>query len=43
MKYNGKMRDVRSLACKNKVLNGRVLGTGILTIKDIAYRIWEAF
>ena len=27
MKNNGKVRDVRSLACKIKVLNGRVLGT----------------
>ena len=27
MENNDKMRDVRSLACKIKVLNGRVLGT----------------
>ena len=27
MKNNGKMCDIRSLACKIKVLNGRVLGT----------------
>ena len=27
MKNNGKVRDVRSLACKIKVLNGRVPGT----------------
>ena len=27
MKNNGKVRDVRSLACKIKALNGRVLGT----------------
>ena len=27
MKNNGKLWDVRSLACKSKVLNGRVPGT----------------
>ena len=33
MKNNGKMRDVRSLACKIKVLNDRVQGTWKWTIK----------
>ena len=32
MKNNGKVLDVRSLACKIKVLNGRVLGTWKWTI-----------
>ena len=32
MKNNGKVRDVRSLACKIKVLNGRVPGTWKWTI-----------
>ena len=32
MKNNGIMRDVRSLACKIKVLNGRVPGTWKWTI-----------
>ena len=33
MKNNGKVRDVRSLACKMKVLNGSVSGTWKWTIK----------
>ena len=33
MKNNGKVRDVRSLACKIKVLNGRVPGTWKWTIQ----------
>ena len=32
MKNNGKVRDVRSLACKIKVLNGFVRGTWKWTI-----------
>ena len=33
MKNNGKVRDVSSLACKIKVLNGRVPGTWKWTIE----------
>ena len=34
MKNNGKVRDVCSLACKIKVLNGCVPGTWKWTIRD---------
>ena len=37
MKNNGKVRDVRSLACKIKVLNGRVPGTWKWTITSQPY------
>ena len=39
MKNNGKVCDVRGLACKIKVLNGRALETWKWTI----YRIWNEF
>ena len=35
MKNNGKVRDVRSLACKIKVLNDCVTGTWKWTIKQL--------
>ena len=40
MKNNGKVRDVRSLTCKIKVLNGRVPGSWKWTIA--AYLIHDS-
>ena len=43
MKNNGKVLDVRSLACQIKVLNGRVTGTWKWTIKDnLCYTVKHA-
>ena len=42
MKNNGKVRDVRSLACKIKVLNGRVPGTWKWTIWQHIFHVRES-
>ena len=39
MKNNGKVRDVVSLTCKIKVLNGRVPGTWKWTIVESALHV----
>ena len=41
MKNNGKVRDVRSLACKIKVLNGRVPGTWKWTIALLVFHFHD--
>ena len=41
MKNNGKVRDVRSHACKIKVLNGLVPGTWKWTIKFVVFLEFE--